>query len=64
MFDPPKARHSYLLLNHLGRVSMLHETYQIAGIRAEASMPNPKIVRRLLFAWLQEAPLHFSIQKW
>ena len=28
---PPKARPSYLLLNHLGRVSMLCETYQTGG---------------------------------
>jgi hypothetical protein len=39
----PKARHSYLLLNHLGRVSMLRETYQTGGISEEASLPNPKI---------------------
>lgn len=41
---PPKARQSYLLLNQLGRVSMLHETYQTGGIWVEASMPNPEIV--------------------
>ena len=44
--EPPKARQSYLLLNQLGRVSMLHETYQTGGIWVEASMPNPEIVRR------------------
>ena len=42
---PPKARHSYLLLNHLGGVSMLQETYQTGGILVEASLPNPKIAR-------------------
>jgi len=41
--NPTKAQHCYLLWNHLGRVSILHKTYQTGGISAEASLPNPQI---------------------
>ena len=67
----PKAQHSYLLPNHLGRVSMLVETPRTDSLRAEASVQNPKIVHwpctgliRLLFRGSLPASIYLPIRNW